>query len=640
VFSTIATTTEIGYLSGVTNSIQVQIDAKANTSALANYLPLSGGTCTGTVYNTGGSFYPYKGGDVNRGVYLFANNADGATYSTYNGGLGSWYGIGFYCSNDSTTRFVFNTRNGNSSQTGKITCAGLESSANIITSVGSYVGIGSSSPRVPLDVNGDIVTAWNNSMIGTMYLTGNAYFLGLKTNISQRLTKITSLAGDDTGGVSINTGQFETEQMRVTAGGVVGIGDATPNLNWAGGAIPNAKLTIRNGAAGGVNGKSRISLGANSLHYSAIEAEHIGSGSTTLSFMTTESAFVNGSNPYTRMFINELGKVGIGTVSPSYQLSVQGDSSASGSLIFGSGGTYTPGCIYSDSSWGMICRAKTSSPAIARFLWSDASDIHQMVISKYGVLGFSGGGAGISTIENGTTSRTGSVVIGATDTNYDNGWNTGLLLQCYDTTGISVHDSGVKLASFMYYSNNCFYMGMDPGSGWGTTPIQINSNLYYSSPPLQSVAPTADGGLVLGWDYSNGRVTRNQIEAYHSGPYNNYIQGNWNGMNRTYQFYKESYYSGIMITGYATQYLTSGGFQDIQIRLYNQSTGQYFYYSSYIFYNATYNHQPIPININPGALPSGWYDVYTYILGSNIGIDGNDVLSLTYTILPVIITSG
>lgn len=49
VFSTIATITEAGYLSGVTNSIQVQLDSKANASALANYLPLTGGTLSGTL---------------------------------------------------------------------------------------------------------------------------------------------------------------------------------------------------------------------------------------------------------------------------------------------------------------------------------------------------------------------------------------------------------------------------------------------------------------------------------------------------------------------------------------------------------------------------------------------------------------
>ena len=113
-----------------------------------------------------------------------------------------------------------------------------------------------------------------------------------------------------------------TDLLLNPLGGVVGIGAASPSLNWANTAIPNAKLTILGGVDIGVNGKARISLGADTRHYSAIEAEHIGSGSTTLSLMTCESAFVNGSNPYTRVFIDELGRVGINTITNSSLLTM------------------------------------------------------------------------------------------------------------------------------------------------------------------------------------------------------------------------------------------------------------------------------------------------------------------------------
>lgn len=44
-----ATTTEINYLDGVTSAIQTQLNNKASTNHTHNYLPLSGGTLTGTV---------------------------------------------------------------------------------------------------------------------------------------------------------------------------------------------------------------------------------------------------------------------------------------------------------------------------------------------------------------------------------------------------------------------------------------------------------------------------------------------------------------------------------------------------------------------------------------------------------------
>lgn len=44
-----ATATELNYTSGVTSNIQDQLDAKADSSDLGNYLPLSGGTMTGAI---------------------------------------------------------------------------------------------------------------------------------------------------------------------------------------------------------------------------------------------------------------------------------------------------------------------------------------------------------------------------------------------------------------------------------------------------------------------------------------------------------------------------------------------------------------------------------------------------------------
>ena len=46
------TATELGYLDGVTSNIQTQLNGKANASALAAYLPLTGGTMTGEILMT------------------------------------------------------------------------------------------------------------------------------------------------------------------------------------------------------------------------------------------------------------------------------------------------------------------------------------------------------------------------------------------------------------------------------------------------------------------------------------------------------------------------------------------------------------------------------------------------------------
>ena len=90
---------------------------------------------TNNVTTGNGYLLTYKAGDTNKGVKVIANNADGASYSSFNGGLESWYGIGFRCSLDNTTRFVWDTRSGNSSQTGSAT------SANVITTTTYNVGL-------------------------------------------------------------------------------------------------------------------------------------------------------------------------------------------------------------------------------------------------------------------------------------------------------------------------------------------------------------------------------------------------------------------------------------------------------------------------------------------------------------------
>lgn len=103
--------------------------------------------------------------------------------------------------------------------------------------------------------------------------------------------------------------------------GVVGIGTASPANSYSS-TIPNAKLSILNGIAGQDNGKSRLSIGGDNAHYSAIEGAHTSNGATTLAFMTCTNASINSSNPLTRMFINSTGNIGIGTENPVTSLHI------------------------------------------------------------------------------------------------------------------------------------------------------------------------------------------------------------------------------------------------------------------------------------------------------------------------------
>ena len=84
---------------------------------------------------------------------------------------------------------------------------------------------------------------------------------------------------------------------------------------------------------------------------------------------------------------------------------------------------------------------------------------------------------------NGGYMGAGSLTIGDTTKNYGGGSNwssntAGLLFECLDNTEIGIHDSGSRVASFMYYeggTTNKFSIGRD--MGWGVTNTDIKGNL-------------------------------------------------------------------------------------------------------------------------------------------------------------------
>ena len=128
---------------------------------------------------------------------------------------------------------------------------------------------------------------------------------------------------------AVAQGVDASQRMVIMGTGTVGIGTTTPESGVTT-TIPNAKLSILGGTPGQANGKSRISVGGDSSHYSAIEAEHIGSGATTLSLMTCYDYIVNSGNPLTRMFIAADGNVGINTTTPLCQLYQNGGAGTTG----------------------------------------------------------------------------------------------------------------------------------------------------------------------------------------------------------------------------------------------------------------------------------------------------------------------
>ena len=203
------------------------------------------------------------------------------------------------------------------------------------------VGIGTTSPREKLDVDGDIVTTWgNDKFVGLQYQQGAAYQNGLLLHGDNRSTGLIAKGG--TGSTPyIWFGVSEggnTERMRITKDGNVGIGTTNPGAKLHVDSSTAFSLTAATGDTlflsddtstselNGVGASIGFSGPQAVQRQAAIAALRTGDDHDKIGLaFYTHPGSGNDETIVEKLRIDHDGNVGIGTASPGEKLEVAGN---------------------------------------------------------------------------------------------------------------------------------------------------------------------------------------------------------------------------------------------------------------------------------------------------------------------------
>jgi hypothetical protein len=209
----------------------------------------------------------------------------------------------------------------------------------------------------------------------------------------------------------------------------------------------------------------------------------ISSGSTSLQATTTNGLLTAALG----LTVTTGQTANIGTSGTTSPLNVYGLITGSngltlsaGSVTIGQNGTYTFGSIYSDANWGMLFRARQSSPTIAEFSFANSADTKLLTI-------ISSGNIGVGTIT--PLTKLSTLYSGTNDTSTTPYYNFGLEVRNTTATGANNRPNMVLFTdgnstqgaigayrenhSSSYLGGLLFLIGSQPGGYTQATPSTI-----------------------------------------------------------------------------------------------------------------------------------------------------------------------
>lgn len=515
---------------------------------------------------------------------------------------------------------------------------------NLIANTAQFTAITSATPSLALGVDGSgnlrsfavnpnlipLNNTWTgtNSYSNTVSLTSVAtatatFTLGL--NGSNQIVKYTPSSGI---GGSVSAGYVPYASSANTlansvlfqSGTSVGIGTVSPSalLHIYGSATVgdrNSSLIVSTQRAG----LYLASLGAGGTDWniwSTLTGEGAGAGAL---------AFYNQTNNAYGMVINSAGKIGMGTITPADKLTVQTATENYG--VIHTDGTVSVGTYASSTNGGYV---GTKSNHKLNFMTNNG--VARLTIDTAGNVGIGTQNPaykldvqGAMRVRDGDNSR---CVYGPNAT-----WGANLIV------GSGPEVSGPATAGVISTNGN---LHLDGGNSnaifygyYANSHGTPNQHLFYGGDYQYNGMPQNSSAYSHVCVLNGDRMFRSQAVAHQVVVY---ASNSWGpGTNLTYAFYRYNGWTSQMIIGRLSYYVTGNTMAYPTIRIYSQSTGQYWFFQTNNYTNNGYNHITVPIYaiFNEGyTTATGWFDIYVYNNGG-ANTDTNDILDIHVITLPV-----